>query len=804
MAAAALAAAALAAAPALAADQAADRPAQTGDAAQTSNSPPASGAARATGSRAAQAAPTTTPENATLEDVVVTAHTLQTSMAGGGMIAVQETPVVRTTIGQGFIAKQLPISNTLATIRLAPGVNVGQDNPFGVSERSDVSVRGIDQTQMGFVSEGIPGSDPDTYLPDGNELIDNENAKAVTITQGTSDLASPVLSASGGLIEVQMRDPSHDAGGTLSASAGSESAHREFARLDTGDIFATGVRSYVSYSDTQADDWRGSGHSDRVHVDFKALRDWSSGSQSELFIQYNYLNDARMSIPTLAQFDQYGPYGTRSNYASTYSFGQTQYYKFFPFLRKVMSIGAPQKILANDAWSFNITPYFRYSWGDGPGGTVLDASHLYFGNQPYTNVSNVSYVQNGRFTVNSQAYISEYEPGAIASATYKQGGNSLTVGGWVENLDVVTRYPFIAVAANGNIAALTDANFVKVGNGQTLYAQDWNANRQTTALFVSDEWRGLEDRLKVMFGVKELLVDVTGNNYLPGATPVVSVFQHLLTPRLGATYDVTTHGQVFFDLTTNARPPSVLSYFDAYNVSTGKPTAVGYQGQKAEYSFQQEVGYRYQSEVNVSIAYFHSVLQNHQVNTIVNQNGSLVQSYISAGSEGIEGVDGEVGLRPWHNFSPYISAQYLHATTLSDIQSGNDFVPTRGRVAVRSPPWQAAAGLTYDDGSLFAVVTAKWVDSQYSTFMDDQRMPSYSQVDFGVGYHLPDLWYAKRPTIQLNLTNLGNKAYLGSVASPTLNARATIGQRGTLIGASQPGYYESAPLMAVVTLKSDF
>ena len=86
------------------------------------------------------------------------------------------------------------------------------------------------------------------------------------------------------------------------------------------------------------------------------------------------------------------------------------------------------------------------------------------------------------------------------------------------------------------------------------------------------------------------------------------------------------------------------------------------------------------------------MLQNHQVNTIINQNGALLQSYIAAGSEDIEGVDAEVGLRPWHNFSPYVSAQYLHATTESDIQSGNDFVPTKGKVAVRSPSWRGRRG----------------------------------------------------------------------------------------------------------------
>jgi hypothetical protein len=44
----------------------------------------------------------------------------------------------------------------------------------------------------------------------------------------------------------------------------------------------------------------------------------------------------------------------------------------------------------------------------------------------------------------------------------------------------------------------------------------------------------------------------------------------------------------------------------------------------------------------------------------------------------------------------------------------------------------------------------------------------------------------------------------GSVGSPTLNALTSVGRRGSLISGSQPGYYESASFIAVLTLKTDF
>jgi hypothetical protein len=231
---------------------------------------------------------------------------------------------------------------------------------------------------------------------------------------------------------------------------------------------------------------------------------------------------------------------------------------------------------------------------------------------------------------------------------------------------------------------------------------------------------------------------------------------------------------------------------------------VGNQSAKSEYSFQQEIGYRYQDVVNFAISAFHNVLYNHQVNSIVNENGSLLQSAISAGTEQIKGVDVEFGVRPYHYFSPYISGQYLDATTASDLPDGNDFLPTAGKVAVRSPRYMGAGGLTYDDGSLFSVVAGRYTGSQYSTFMNDQKMPAFGQVDFAIGYRFPNIGFAISPRIQLNLINILDTSSLGSIASPTGNALPTVGRRGTLLGGSSPIYYENSTFTAMLTLKTDF
>jgi iron complex outermembrane receptor protein len=738
----------------------------------------------------------------TLDDVVVTAHTIQSSMAGGGMIAIQETPVVRTTIGQGFIDKQVAGQNSLSSIRFAPGVDVGQDNPFGVSERADLSVRGLDATQMGFVVEGMPVGDPNNYTPITNEWIDNENVKSVSITQGTSDLSSPVLSASGGLVDTLMRDPSHYFGGTVSESIGSWDTQREFIRLDSGDLGGTGTRMFVSYSHIGTDNFRGPGRSTRDHVDYKLVKDWDDGSHTSLVVTFNNLDNQRSSIPTLAQFQTKG---TDSNYAGTYTFGQTQYYKFYPFIRQSVNVGAPTTVVIAPHLILEITPYFRYMFTNAPGGTLLPTSGLYLGNRRYSATVDVPFEQGGKFTAEALSLNTYYEAGMNSSLSYRTGVNELQFGMWYDHLEVKSTAPFVAVEEDGSVPSQNGNDVVRLSDGSTLLATDYELDRQVDAFYVADKINLLDNRLRFMFGIKELIESVNGRNYLPGATPVVGVQQVETTPRIGATYSFAGHSQLFFDVVTNARPPTPgPTYFDTFSVTTGAKTLVGNQSAKSEYSFQQEIGYRYQDVVNFAISAFHNVLYNHQVNSIVNENGSLLQSAISAGTEQIKGVDIEFGVRPYHYLSPYISGQYLDATTASDLPIGNDFLPTAGKVAVRSPRYMGAGGLTYDDGSLFSVIAGRYTGSQYSTFMNDQKLPAFGQVDFAIGYRFPNIGFAVRPRIQLNLINLLDASSLGSIASPTGNALPTVGRRGTLLAGSSPIYYENSTFTAMLTFKTDF
>jgi hypothetical protein len=183
---------------------------------------------------------------------------------------------------------------------------------------------------------------------------------------------------------------------------------------------------------------------------------------------------------------------------------------------------------------------------------------------------------------------------------------------------------------------------------------------------------------------------------------------------------------------------------------------------------------------------------------------NFINESINAGGQTSRGVDVEAGMRPWHGLSPYVSGEYLNATIDDDIRAGNDYVPTAGKTAVRSPRLQGAVGLTYDDGRFFATASVKYVGYQYATFTNDEKIPAHAQGDLAIGYRLPKIGRSARPEVKLNLINITDTNFLSGVADPTLNALPVVGRFGTVISGAAPTYYVAGGFAAIVSLKQVF
>ncbi|MFT9144974.1 MAG: TonB-dependent receptor, partial [Acetobacter orientalis] len=205
--------------------------------------------------------------------------------------------------------------------------------------------------------------------------------------------------------------------------------------------------------------------------------------------------------------------------------------------------------------------------------------------------------------------------------------------------------------------------------------------------------------------------------------------------------------------------------------------------------------------------YFHYNFTNRLYQqTIINENGQTYSTNINAGGAHSDGVDAEIGTRPIHHLRPYISFEYLHAVTDSNLPaaSGTDYVKTKGKAAPQAPAYQVGFGLDYDDGHRFAGFDLKYVAKQYSTFMNDEHIPGYVLMNINVGYRFPKFGIFRSPTIRLNLQNISNNRYLDWVNASQVNAKNTVGVFGSNVTGKSPTYTISSPFAAIATISSDF
>ena len=718
--------------------------------------------------------------------------------AGGGLIGEENGAVSRSTVSTDFIAKQVPTANAFEVLRLSPGANVSTSDPYGLSPSVNISVRGLNGDEVAYLVEGAPLNDVGYYAGYPSQWVDSENIKTVALQQGTADLDTPTINAGGGLISINLRDPLDAPGGFVSGSYGSYHADRAFLRLDTGVIPGTNLRGFASFSDTQADNYRGPGQDHREHVDFKLVNEWGDGNRIAIAGSYH---DAILSGYPMPVLQDWEAFGRSNNYDASFSPGDANYWKLYQQTWHDEQVSAPTHIKLTDTWSFESTPYFEHGFGNSPYGTILPTSGLFLGTQPVKGPVNIPNAQNGQALVLADYIGNQYRAGVTNEVIANFGANRVVAGWWYDYADDYDPQPFTPVSATGVPSSIWGFPYtIKLRDGRNLSAQEAHTREQANVLFIGDTADLLGGNLKIDFGLKYAMVNREGTNDLPGPQYRVGLDSAQPLPRAAIRYSIAPGSQIFASVTTNFRSATEYALYDTYDVfgdrlSKGVP-------QRDEYSISEEFGYRYQSKLlDGSISFFNYNFTNRQVSTLID---GVIGTSINAGGQTSRGVDAEIGLYPVRHWRPYISAEYLHATLDNDFAVNGDYLPTAGKIAVRSPAFQGAVGLDYDDGMLFGNFAVKYVGSQYATFDDDEKIPSHTQADATLGIRLPDYGFVKKPEARLNFINLTDDKFLSGVASVEPNAQNATGIHGTPIAGAAPTYYIGTGLAAVLTLASAF
>ena len=242
------------------------------------------------------------------EDIVVTGSRAPRSSTG---VASGTTPKASTILNHEYLQTLSPGQTVLEAINQVPSVNFTNNDPTGASG-GNVRIRGFDGNRISLTFDGLPLNDTGNYAIFANQQLDPEIIDQVNVNQGTTDVDSPTAASSGGTINYRTIVPTEEFGALARGSYGTSYAHRgiyrAFGMIQTGDIFHTGVRGFVSASVLNADKYRGVGDLHKEQYNARLYKSFSNGDFISLAGHYNRnRNTSYRSLSLLqAQLDKDG------------------------------------------------------------------------------------------------------------------------------------------------------------------------------------------------------------------------------------------------------------------------------------------------------------------------------------------------------------------------------------------------------------------------------------------------------------------------------------------------------------------
>lgn len=740
---------------------------------------------------------------------------------GGGLIQEEEAPKQRSTVTQEFIGRLSPTANPYQMMALLPGVNFASPDAFGLNGGS-FNIRGLRSDQMGFTNEGVPVNDSGNYAIYPQEYIDGENMQQVVLSHGSADLDSPHIGATGGVVNMYMREPAHNLGGLVNVSAGSFGARRFFARLDTGDMQAsvTNTRMFLSYSNFFTNHWKGPGTDNRQNVEFKSVTEFGQGNRVSFALLFNDALNNNYVTPSYSQ------YATRTGLTfdrTPNGAADTSYYglRINPFRNLIMS--APSSFNLYDNLTYDVIPYFWYGFGNGGGATNLNENSVFYGNArvPVDLNGNGVAGENRTQLTYTPSITQTYRSGITNKLTYVMDNHRFNVGYWFEWANHRQYGTLTPTDGSSNpLDPFGQLGAVRIASGlyggQLAQKRDITTYTTTHVLFAGDTMSFLNDRLNLDLGVKQAFITRNQEQRMPGSTPRLTLSNTETLPTGAIRYRPNDNHLLFLSVATNFRTPPNFTMQDNFSLTSGALTQRGNNSARVETSLVEEIGWRYQdNRVLGSVTLFHYDFWNRQVSTNIldpanPQSGVLIASAFNAGRTRAQGVDMEVGTRPIYNFRPYVSFEYLNTEILSNyaVQGTNaqgqkvgDYLRTANKVVPQSPRYTVGVGLTYDDGRFFGNTVIRHIDRQAATFTNDQWMKAYTRVDLMAGVYLPDMGAIQSPSLRLNLMNVTNARSLVGVNGVQVSSRQLAGVGGSTV-ASQgtPSYYLGNGFAALVTL----
>ncbi|POD93618.1 TonB-dependent receptor [Pectobacterium odoriferum] len=679
---------------------------------------------------------------------------------GAGLMVQEDSAKSRSTVTKDALDKMPAAGNAIDKLKYTAGLNVSSNDSSGLSGVS-YTMRGMSADQVGLSSDGIPVNDSGDYAVYPNGMGDPENLEQIFVTQGSSEMDGPHIGASGGNIGLVSHRPAKEFGGFVKQTFGSNNLSKTFARLETGKH--NGFSSWLSYSYTDSDKWRGAGYSRADKVEWNGLYEHENGHSSSLIVKYNQQDTINYMTLSKRQFEQNG---RKMDYATTpiyNSRGQiSQYYKLNRNNFETLNVTFTQKLQLRDNLALTLQPYYFStnggSFGSGSA-SVLSATSDRAGNYDLSNLTSNTYYR--------PSWTETWRPGITTKLKWDiSDEHSLDIGYWFERARQRQTQPFIPIQSDGNPVNVSgkpgDANQVTDANGNVVQGRNQFTVTPAHKIWVQDTWF-FSPEWTFTGGLAYQHVERDGTNLgsLYNVAEKKNKKYHEFLPSFNAAYRINTENQVFYNITRNMRtPPNYVLYNVGDSINT-----------KPELSWNQELGWRFQDEdMLLSASLFFIRFTDRQISS---RNAAGDYEMINAGKVENKGLELEWSGKLPHNFNYFAAYTYTDTTQKNNLATGGSQLPTTGKQVANAPKNMLNLGLGYDDGLYYAGVNSRYVGSFYGDMTNDEKIGGRTVFDLSAGVYLPvDKKIVKSATLRFGVNNLFDKEYLDSARSVSFNSRS--------------------------------
>jgi iron complex outermembrane receptor protein len=660
-----------------------------------------------------------------------------------------------------------PGTSPLKLLEQLPGVHFESADAFGSYEWSArISLRGFDQTRLGFTLDGIPLGDMSYGNNNGlhvSRALIAENLGVVELAPGIGSLGTPSTSNLGGTLQFYSDEPVLEPALRLARTFGSNGTSRTYVRLDSGDH--GGFSGYVSAVAGAVDKWKGEGDQQQRQLNARARFDFGANRISALIAssrrdENDYADLSLDSTRRLGyDWDNYAPDWERAVLAArgVYSGGANQIddaYFRGRGLRDDDLLGLSGEFALGDALAARATAYWHANRGQGHWFTPYRAS------SPEVPIS-----------IRTTEYGIE-RSGATGALTWRHGRNALEAGFWIEDSVHGLQRNFYDLDG-----PLEDDFFLRDPDLRVFHQRFDTRTRQW---YVQDTLKLLDESLTLQAGFKSPRTTTRAQSFVGSRAGGEIVARDPFVPQAGFSWRSGTL-EWFASYAENlaAFRPGVAGPFSA---SQDAFDAFG-ASLKPERSRALEAGVRRNgAHYEAALAFYGVRFEDRQL--AISRCAGIVgcpTGFANVGavrSRGAELTFVYTPAREWR----WVNALSLNRTRYADdYLDGDTLVATAGKTVVDAPKVLASSELAWRSAPWELRLAAKYTGARYITYLDDSAVPGFWLVDASAAYDFGSIWRLEGLRVQLAGTNLLDRRYFATVGSNGFVASDPAGQNFTLL-----------------------